>query len=325
MKKFISVLFTVLLFRCYADDFQGIISKTISKVVPNTDKIVTIKLPVYAETSAASEFSPYLKNSIEVALTDLDKEIFDLKLNELSESFIADLNDSGYISDKNWAKQKMPDGELQAEFLELNNKVTISFAYKKFAGNIKKAQCSISTKDLPGLTYKPENLELAKTIYKDIETAKTEAKKNSLPIKIEARMLNIDGNKVDILYPNDDIKFKVCTDCDSYIAIMGIDSTGTEYWLEINDNFMQAGIPRIFPDADIKYIVKNDGIFGQEYLYIFAASFKEDLPQENIETVYTSNNITKRVRAGIMSVRNSNNRAMGYIEIPYTILKGEKE
>lgn len=50
---------------------------------------------VDSETNSASEFTVFLKDVIEVALSDCGKEIFDLKADQQSELFLAQLSDSG--------------------------------------------------------------------------------------------------------------------------------------------------------------------------------------------------------------------------------------
>ena len=80
MKK--NILFAVILFcsvSVFAQDFSATVRNAVSKIIPKNASLVQVELPVDSETNSASEFTVFLKDVIEVALSDCGKEIFDLK------------------------------------------------------------------------------------------------------------------------------------------------------------------------------------------------------------------------------------------------------
>ncbi|WP_277300215.1 hypothetical protein [Treponema succinifaciens] len=165
MKK--NILFAVILFcsvSVFAQDFSATVRNAVSKIIPKNASLVQVELPVDSETNSASEFTVFLKDVIELALSDCGKEIFDLKADQQSELFLAQLSDSGVydMSSSDWAKRQFPEGVIYSSFIEKDNKVSVYFSYKQFAGNTKKTSVEFSTKNLPGLNYKPANYELAK-------------------------------------------------------------------------------------------------------------------------------------------------------------------
>ncbi|MGP1594580.1 MAG: DUF4384 domain-containing protein [Treponema sp.] len=139
-------------------------------------------------------------------------------------------------------------------------------------------------------------------------------------IEVIAAMLDKDFNLVDILFPGDTVQFMICTDTDSYIAIMGIDANGNQYSLPIKNNFLQADIPRKFPDNnEIDYTVLN-GVFGSEYLLIFAASDPAGLPAPVEHGIYKPETLIQAAR-GLAAVKKSKKIQTGIYAIPYTVMK----
>lgn len=306
---------------CFASNLDDEILKAIAFLIPKNNFLIEVGTPCYDETFAASEFSTYLKDSIETIISATGKELFDYDYNNLTESKIAEYSDSGYTLSKTAgvSQRKMPDGTLSSTFSEKNNTVTIFFEYGTFDGKKKKTKISVSTKDLPGLKYEPENLELAKQVYVDVKTAKNIAKTNpEKSITITAVMLDTENNMVNTLSPGDVLNFQINCDKDSFIAIMGIDANGNQYWLPVEDNFMEANVARRFPDGDVNYQVV-DGVFGAEVLFIYAATSVDGLPTMVDEKKYQPNLITTTTR-GFVATKKKQNMATGVFAIPYTVI-----
>lgn len=184
------------------------------------------------------------------------------------------------------------------------------------------------------LTLYPENKAQAETISKDFEKAeeelqtehssqeKTQAGEPNGTIQITAVMLDAEDNLVDILYPGDTVKFKVSVNEPAYIAILGIDANGHQYRLPVKNNFLWAESPRIFPDTDMEYQVV-EGVFGAEYIFIYAASNEQSLPKLEYEGQYTQNNLAAASR-GIKAVKKAEKSAktkIGVYKIIYTVLE----
>ncbi|MGP1490849.1 MAG: DUF4384 domain-containing protein [Treponema sp.] len=138
-------------------------------------------------------------------------------------------------------------------------------------------------------------------------------------IDITAVMLDSENNLVDILYPGDTVKFLVSIGKNAYIAIMGIDAQGNQYWLPVKDNFLKADMPRTFPDGDVDYQVV-DGVFGSEHLFIYAASTPEELPTPTGDGAYQPNTILSATR-GMTAVSKRKKSETGVFAIPYTVMK----
>lgn len=185
----------------------------------------------------------------------------------------------------------------------------------------------------------PENLAQAEAIKEEFTQAAAEvqnaepaaAKKTpqkagspsatakSGTIDITAVMLDSENNLVDILYPGDTVKFLVSTGTDAYIAIMGIDAQGNQYWLPVQNNFLKADMPRTFPDGDVDYQVV-DGVFGSEHLFIYAASTPDGLPKPVGEGAYQPNTVLNATR-GMIAVAKQKKLETGTFVIPYTVMK----
>lgn len=189
------------------------------------------------------------------------------------------------------------------------------------------------------LTLYPENLAQAEAIKEEFTKAaaeiqstppvaakKTPQKTGSISaavktgaIDVIAVMLDSENNLVDILHPGDTVKFLVSTGKDAYIAIMGIDANGDQYWLPVKDNFLKADMPRMFPDGDVDYQVV-DGVFGTEHLFIYAASKLEGLPKPVAQGAYLPNTVLNAAR-GMVAVSKQKKSETGVFVIPYTVMK----
>ena len=138
-------------------------------------------------------------------------------------------------------------------------------------------------------------------------------------IQMTAVMLDSENNLVDILYPGDTVKFTISTGKDAYIAIMGIDANGDQYWLPVKNNLLKADTPRTFPDGDVDYQVL-DGVFGTEHLFIYAASNPEGLPKPVSEGAYQPNTVLSATR-GMTAVSKRKKLETGVFVIPYTVMR----
>lgn len=320
MKK--NILFAVILFcsvSVFAQDFSATVRNAVSKIIPKNASLVQVELPVDSETNSASEFTVFLKDVIEVALSDCGKEIFDLKADQQSELFLAQLSDSGVydMNSSDWAKRQFPEGVIYSSFIEKDNKVSVCFSYKQFAGNTKKTSVEFSTKNLPGLNYKPANYELAKSINEDF--VRNIPKPDYL---ITAAMLDSEDNLVNMLYPNDIVKFMISVEKDSYIAILCIDANGDKNWLLVENNFIRAGEVRTFPDLKDTVFKVVDGVYGAEQILIYASTSEKGLPEQTSTGRYARNDIQKITR-GIMAVKQSSaeNYETSVFKITYTVME----
>lgn len=145
------------------------------------------------------------------------------------------------------------------------------------------------------------------------------AGRKSGSIDITAAMLDSENNLVDILYPGNTVKFTISTDKDAYVAIMGIDAHGDQYWLPVENNFLKADTPRTFPDSDVDYQVV-DGVFGSEHLFIYAATRPDGLPKPVGEGPYQPNTILSATR-GMTAVSKQKKLETGLFVIPYTVME----
>ena len=116
MKKAILVLLTAFLCAvcCFADTLSDKLSEALGSIVPKNDPLIFVATPLELDKKEETAFSPYLKNCIELVLSDSGKEIFDLNANMESESFIAELFDSGYNVQNMIDERDVPAGEVSA-------------------------------------------------------------------------------------------------------------------------------------------------------------------------------------------------------------------
>jgi len=138
--------------------------------------------------------------------------------------------------------------------------------------------------------------------------------------------LALKKKRFSVVYPGETVKFLIAADKPSYISIQGIDAEGSVFWLPIKNNFLEADIPRNFPDNDeIEYKVL-DGVFGAERIYIYASSTPEGLPKQNQYTKYRSNMLSDTAR-GLVAVKKqqAKDTAIGVFCITYTIMPGKRE
>lgn len=313
---------------CFADNLDDEVLKAISFLIPPDNVIVEVETPYYDKTLAASEFSVYLKNSIETVLSACGKELFDYDFNISAESKIAEYSDSGYSLRKasKLSQRKMPDGTLSTTFTEKNNTVTVFFDYGSFMGNKKTTKITVSTKDMPGLNYQPEKLEFAKTVYKDIENAKTVAKRNpETSIPITAALLDSQNNIADIIHPDSKVHFLIGSpEKDAYISILNINAEGKKFWLKFDKKgsvtkFIPAG--EVWESPNFRPV---NNVYGMETIYIYAASSPKGLPTADSESHYLPETITSITRELMLDL-SDDEVSTGNFALSYTVLPSPLE
>ena len=191
------------------------------------------------------------------------------------------------------------------------------------------------------LTLYPENLERAQQIDEDFASAESEqlqesplsvsapsksakadegaAKKSSF--LITAAMLDEHNNLVDILHPNDTVRFMISTQKDSYIALLCIDANGDKNWLPVRDNFMRAGEVKVFPDIAGQVYKVVDGVYGAEQILVYASTAPAGLPAQDSGGTYNRGDI-QHISRGIMAVKqqSAEQYETNVYKITYTVM-----
>ena len=323
MKKLLSSICILRIgMSCFALDFSEEVAKAVNKIIPAKDIVIQVETPTYSETDTASQFSVYLKDVIEIALSDAEKELFNLDADRQSELFLSELKDSGVyeIDAEKWVQRKFPAGVLASTFMRQSDKVQVFFSYKQFAGNTKKSSIIFSAGSLRNMKYEPDNYELAKEIAADFskidETAST-----SSSFLITAAMLDEHNNLVDILHPNDTVRFMISTQKDSYIALLCIDANGDKNWLPVRDNFMRAGEVKVFPDIAGQVYKVVDGVYGAEQILVYASTSQAGLPAQDSGGTYNRGDI-RHISRGIMAVKqqSAEEYETNVYKITYTVM-----
>ena len=317
-------------------DIVDEIIQSIDTIIPKNHTVIDVSVPKYTETEAASEFSKYLEKRIYASLSKAQKSVFSFNTKNKMEEFEAELSDTGDYDDTIMNEAiftSKPNGRLFTEFEEIGNTVEVVLKYeplgKASIGTSRTCLIILHKKNLPFFTYKPENFVQEKEKSSDVKKAKEIIEKSTgsnESIQITAFMLDETGKKAEIVYPGETVKFLIAADKPSYISIQGIDAEGSVFWLPIKNNFLEADIPRNFPDNDeIEYKVL-DGVFGAERIYIYASSTPEGLPKQNQYTKYRSNMLSDTAR-GLVAVKKqqAKDTAIGVFCITYTIMPGKRE
>lgn len=323
MKKLLSLICILRIgLSCFALDFSEEVSKAVNKIIPAKDMVIQVETPTYSETDTASQFSVYLKEVIELALSDAEKELFNLDADRQSELFLSELKDSGVyeIDAEKWVQRKFPAGALSSTFMRQGDKVQVFFSYKQFAGNTKKSSVTFSASSLRNMKYEPDNYELAKEIAADFSKI-DETVSTSSSFLITAAMLDEDNNLVDILHPNDIVRFMISTQKDSYIALLCIDANGDKNWLPVRDNFMRAGDVKVFPDIPGHVYKVVDGVYGAEQILVYASTSPAGLPTQDSGGTYNCGDI-QQVSRGIMAVKqqSAEQYETNVYKITYTVM-----
>lgn len=163
----------------------------------------------------------------------------------------------------------------------------------------------------------PENIKITNEIQHDFDSSKNNEKSS---IQISASMLDYSDNLVNVLYPNDIIKFKIITSHDCYISILLIAADGEKSWLPIDNNYMRGGEARYFPDIPGAVLRVVDGFFGAEQVVIYAASNRSELPQQEEDSKYNSNDL-KVITRKFELQKSNQNVTPGVFKITYTVMR----
>lgn len=306
---------------CFALDFSEEVSKAVNKIIPAKDTVIQVETPTYSETDTASQFSVYLKDVIELALSDAEKELFNLDADRQSELFLSELKDSGVyeIDAESWVRRQFPAGVLASTFMRQGDKVQIFFSYKQFAGNTKKSSVTFSAGNLRNMKYEPDNYELAKEIAADFMETENDMASDSFRIKVS--MLDEHNKQVDILHPNDIVRFMISTQKDSYIALLCIDANGDKNWLPIQNNFIHAGEVKVFPDIVGHVFKVVDGVYGAEQILVYASTSPAGLPAQDSGGTYSRGDIQQTSRS-IMAVKqqSAEQYETNIYKITYTVM-----
>lgn len=338
MKKLVFFFILVSLsFKVFSSDIDVIdkIIQSINTIIPSNHTVIDVPVPKYNETEAASEFSKYLEKRIYASLSKVQKNVFSFSTKNKMEEFEAELSDTGdyknMMNESPYASK--PNGRLCTEFEEIGNTIEIVLKYEPLErtsiGTSQTDLIILHKKNLPFFTYKPENFVQEKEKYSDVKKSKEIIGKSTgsnQSIEITAFMIDETGKKAEIVYPGETVQFLIAADRPAYISIQGIDAEGSVFWLPIKNNFLEADIPRKFPDNDeINYKVL-DGVFGAERIYIYASSTPVGLPKQNQYTKYRSNMLSDTAR-GLVAVKKqqAKDTAIGVFCIAYTILPGKRE
>lgn len=139
---------------------------------------------------------------------------------------------------------------------------------------------------------------------------------------ITAAMLDSEDNLVNMLYPNDIVKFMISVEKDSFIAILCIDANGDKNWLPVENNFIRAGEIRTFPDLKDTVFKVVDGVYGAEQILIYASTSEKGLPKQTSTGKYARNDIQKITR-GFIAVKQSSaeNYETSVFKITYTVME----
>lgn len=180
------------------------------------------------------------------------------------------------------------------------------------------------------LTLFPKNSMQANQISKDFEDSflyRVKEQSGLIAITkpdylITAAMLDSEGNLVNMLYPNDIVKFMISVEKDSYIAILCIDANGDKNWLPVAYNFIRAGEVRTFPDLKDTVFKVVDGVYGAEQILIYASTSEKGLPEQTSTGKYAKNDIQKITR-GITALKQSSaeNYETSVFKITYTVME----
>lgn len=304
----------------------------------STTAQVTLGFITYADTNTCGTVVPFMREAIQAAAAD-SRRINIIKTTELSEYEQSGIATRGLTM--GMSKNARTSGEkkyiLDGTYREKGADVELTLTLHDADGNVISvqqayfAQSELTTRNL---TLFPQNKMLAKTIQDDFDHAADETKpmqpstasaqKTAATIGLSAAMLDMRGNLVNILHPNDTVRFKISADTDCYLAILCIDANGVKTWLSVTDSFLEADSPRLFPDiAGAVLRVADDGVFGAEQVVIYACTDKAGLPTQQSGDKYTSDDLHAIMRKQKV-VRKHADYGTGTFKITYTIMERTK-
>lgn len=347
MSIFVSALFAENSIEAVIRRFDTVI---LNAAIPKAE--VSIGFISYADTETCGTVVPWIHGEIKKAVTKMRriKLVQSNTLNQQEQTGIA--TRGAMFGDTKKTDSKKEKYILSGKYYKNKAVMELTLDLIGVSGTLIASETAVmplSEVYDRNLTLYPENKDQAETVKKDFEQAAAELqgeeqssilaqetsdssgaslssqnetntssnKKDA--IQVVASMLDKKNNLVDILYPGDAVKFVITTDKDAYIAIMGIDANGKQFWLPVKNNFLQAGVQRTFPDTDIEYQAV-DGVFGTEGIIIYAVSDESTLPQPINESEYSSGTI-QNITRGLIAVKKEKKAATGVCIIPYTVMK----
>lgn len=305
------------------------------------EALVTIGFITYQDSNTCGTIVPYIQERIKKASENLQhiKIVKTTDLSEYEQSGIATRGLGRGIGDDNsTSKQKklILDGTYTPESGHILFQLTLHDVENDFW---EYAAIWVTLEEAADYTLYPTNIKLAETVQEDFneitnQTDTTDSNQNNNQnnsqvnntasakrITLAASMLDSNGELVNILHPNDVVRFKITADFDCYIAILCIDANGEKTWLPTTSNFMEANVSRLFPDISGAVLrVANDGVFGAEQVVIYASTGKEGLPSQGDNGKYTSQDLHMIMKNQQNARKNKNNKT-GTFKITYTIIK----
>jgi len=305
------------------------------------EALVTIGFITYQDSNTCGTIVPYIQERIKKASENLQhiKIVKTTDLSEYEQSGIATRGLGRGIGDDNsTSKQKklILDGTYTPDSGHILFQLTLHDVENEFW---EYAASWVTLEEVTGYTLYPTNIKLAETVQEDFneitnQTDTTDSNQNNNQnnsqkqntktagrINLSASMLDSNGELVNILHPNDVVRFKITADFDCYIAILCIDANGVKTWLPTTSNFMEANVSRLFPDISGAVLrVANDGVFGAEQVVIYASTGKEGLPSQGDNGKYTSQDL-HMIMKNQQNARKDKNNKTGTFKITYTIIK----
>ena len=305
------------------------------------EALVTIGFITYQDSNTCGTIVPYIQERIKKASENLQhiKIVKTTDLSEYEQSGIATRGLGRGIGDDNsTSKQKklILDGTYTPDSGHILFQLTLHDVENEFW---EFAASWVTLEEVTGYTLYPTNIKLAETVQEDFneitnQTDTTDSNQNNNQnnsekqntksanrINLSASMLDSNGELVNILHPNDVVRFKITADFDCYIAILCIDANGVKTWLPTTSNFMEANVSRLFPDISGAVLrVANDGVFGAEQVVIYASTGKEGLPSQGDNGKYTSQDL-HMIMKNQQNARKDKNNKTGTFKITYTIIK----
>ena len=306
------------------------------------EALVTIGFITYQDSNTCGTIVPYIQERIKKASENLQhiKIVKTTELSEYEQSGIATRGLSRGIGDDNsTSKQKklILDGTYTPDSGHILFQLTLHDVENDFW---EYAAIWVTLEEAADYTLYPTNIKLAETVQEDFNestqnnttesTDSSDSKQNNSQenntasakrITLAASMLDSNGELVNILHPNDVVRFKITADLDCYIAILCIDANGIKTWLPTTSNFLEANTPRMFPDISGAVLrVANDGVFGAEQVVIYASTSRDALPSQGDNGKYTSQDL-HMIMKNQQNARKDKNNKSGNFKITYTIIQ----
>lgn len=330
MKKLF--IFTLLILFCSFIYSQTSISDVIKSFdedlmkEQSTRADVTIGFITYAESNTCGTIVPFLQKEIKNA-ADNTRRINIVKTTDLTEYEQAGIATRGLnmgmsIKAKTVTEKKYV---IDGKYYDKGNNVELVLLMRDSDGNVFSQKTALIAKDFieeKKLNLFPANNSISEEIQKDFEKVEIEQEKNEKKkISLAASMLDSNGGLVNILYPNDIVKFKISADTDCYIAILCIDANGIKNWLPTKNNFLEADSPRLFPDISGAVLrVSDDGVYGAEQVVIYASTNETGLPNQNDNGKYNNQDLHLIMKKQQNAKQNKNYQT-GTFKITYTIME----